>query len=131
MTYIDDANAVEYYVADTDANFRRHYAANGISGDAGLAVVITLVNDTGGRASLPTGLAVSFTDKRGSHVGSPQTFNNANGTRYGAAVADGRGSGETFSSSTLFNPRQAVAESPDIGASVPQQPDLTCQVGRP
>ncbi len=128
MTYIDDANTVDYYVPDTGANFRRHFADNDIRGDAGLAVVITFVNDTGGPASLPTGLVVSFTDQSGRYAGSPQTFNNANGTGYGAAVADGRGSGEVFSSSTLFNPGQAVAESPDIGASVPQQPDLNCQV---
>ncbi len=130
MTYIDYAKTVDYYVPDTGANFRQHYADNNISGRAGLAVVVTLVNDTGGPASLPTGLVVSFTDQSGSYVGSPRAFNNANGTGYGAAVANGRGSGEAFSSSTLFNPGQAVAESPDIGASVPQQPDLNCHVSQ-
>jgi hypothetical protein len=131
VTYIDVANTVDYYVPDTGANFRQHYADNKTSGDAGLAVVITLVNDTGGPASLPTGLVVSFTDQGGSHVGSPRAFNNANGTGYGAAVANGRGSGEVFSSGTRFNAGQAVAESPDIGASVPHKPDLNCQVSQP
>ena len=130
VTYLDDANAVDYYVPDTGANFRRHIADNHASGDAGLAVVVTLVNDTGGPASLPAGLVVSFTDHSGSHVGGPQAFNNADGTGYGAAVANGRGSGEVFSAGTLFRPGQAVAESPDIGASVPHQPDLNCQVAR-
>ena len=129
VTYIDDANAVDRYVPDTDANFQRYYARNHNSGDAGLAVVITFIN-TGGQASLPTGLVVSFTDRSGHHVGNPQTFNNTNGTGYGPAVADGHGSGEVFSSGTLFNRGQTVAESPDIGASVPQQADLNCQVSR-
>jgi hypothetical protein len=127
VTYIDNANAVDHYVPDTDANFQQHYADNRNSGDAGLAVVITLVN-SGGPASLPTGLVVSFTDQRGNHVGRPQAFNNANGTGYGPAVANGHGSGEVFSSGTVFGPGQRVAESPDIGASVPQRPDLNCQV---
>ncbi len=127
MTYLDDVNAVDYYIPDTSANFRQRYLDNKVSGDAGLAFVITLVNKTGGPAPLPTGLVVSFTDQNGSHVGRPQTFNNPDGTRYGAAVAYGRGSGETFSSGTLFNPGQAVAESPDI-ASVPRRPDLHCRV---
>jgi len=34
VTYIDDTNAVDYYVPDTDANFQQHYADNKISGDA-------------------------------------------------------------------------------------------------
>lgn len=130
MTYLDEVNTLDYYVPDTSANFRQHYLDNRASGDAGLAVVIRLVNDTGGPAPLPTGLVVYFTDQSGSHVGSPQAFNNPDGTRYGAAVAHGRGPGETFSPGTLFNPGQAVAESPDIGASVPQKPDLHCRVSR-
>jgi hypothetical protein len=129
VTYIDNANAVDHYVPDTDANFQQHYARSHNSGDAGLAVVITFVN-RGGPASLPTGLVVSFTDQSGMHVGKPRTFNNANGTGYGPAVANGHGSGEVFSSGTLFNPGQTVAESPDIGASVPQRPDLKCRVSR-
>jgi hypothetical protein len=129
VTYIDDTNAVDHYVPDTDANFQRHYAHNHDSGDAGLAVVITFIN-RGGPASLPTGLVVSFTDQSGNHAGNPQSFNNANGTGYGPAVADGHGSGEVFSSDTKFSPGQTVAESPDIGASVPQQPGLNCQVSR-
>jgi hypothetical protein len=129
VTYIDDANAVDYYVPDTGANFRQHYAGD-TSGDASLAVVITFVNDTSGPAALPTGLVVSFTDQRGSYVGRPVAFNNADGTGYGGAIANGRGSGEVFSSGTLFGPGQAVAESPDIGATVPPRPDLNCQVSQ-
>jgi hypothetical protein len=131
VTYIDDTNAVDYYVPDTDANFQRHYAANAVGSAAGLAVVITLVNNTGEKASLPTGLVVSFTDQNGNYVGTPLTFNNRNGTGYGPAIANGHGSGEAFSSSTLFNPGQAVAESPDIGASLPLQPDLNCHASQP
>jgi hypothetical protein len=128
VTYIDDANAVDYYVPDNGANFRQHYKDNNQAGGASLAVVITLVNHTGGPASLPTGLVVSFTDQSGRPVGSPHAFNNADGTGYGAAVANGRGSGEVFSSGTLFSPGQAVAESPDIGAAVPRRPGLNCEV---
>lgn len=94
------------------------------------AVVVTFVNNTGGLASLPTGLVVSFTDQSGNYVGNPQTFDNTNGSGYGAAVVNGQGSGEAFSSGTLFRQGQAVTESPDIGASVPQQPDLNCQVSQ-
>jgi hypothetical protein len=128
VTYIDETSAVDYYVPDTAANFQRHYADNTISGAAGLAVVITLVNNTGEKASLPTGLVVSFTDQSGNEVGSPLTFNNSNGTGYGPAVANGHGSGEVFSAKTLFDRGQAVAESPDIGASLPPRPDLSCRV---
>ena len=128
VTYIDDATTAEYYVRDTGANFRQHYADNKVSGNASLAVVITFVNHTGGQASLPTGLVVSFTDRTGSRVGRPQTFNEVDGTRYGAAVANRRESGEVFSPTTLFNPGQSVAESPDIGPSVPRKPNLNCQV---
>ena len=131
VEYVDEANAVDHYVPDTGANFRHHFADSKVSGNANLAVVVTLVNHTGGAASLPTGLVVSFTDQSGSHVGSPQTFNKANGTGYGAAVAGGRGSGEVFSSGTQFSPGQAVSESPDIGASVPHKPGLNCEVSRP
>ena len=130
MSYISDANAVDHYVPDTDANFQHYFVPNRASGAASLAAVITFVNKTGGPAPLPTGLVVSFSDQRGSQVGSPQTFNNANGTGYGPAVADGHGSGEVFSSSTLFSPGQTVAETPDIGASPPQQPDLACRVSQ-
>lgn len=131
VTYLDDVNTVDYYVPDTGANFRHYFADSNVSGNANLAVVVMLVNHTGSAASLPTGLVVSFTDQSGSHVGSPQTFNKANGTGYGAAVAGGRGSGEVFSSGTQFSPGQAVSESPDIGASVPHKPGLNCQVSRP
>jgi hypothetical protein len=131
VEYVDETNAVDHYVPDTGANFRHHFADSNVSGNANLAVVVMLVNHTGGAASLPTGLVVSFTDRSGSHVGSPQTFNKANGTGYGAAVAHGRGSGEVFSSGTQFSPGQAVAESPDIGGSVPPKPGLNCQVSRP
>lgn len=129
VTYLDDANAVDYYVPDTGANFRQHYASNNVSGAASLAVVVTLVNNTAGPASLPTGLVVYFTDRSGNRVGKPQAFNNADGTGYGAAIANGRGSGEKFSASTKFNPGQRVAESPDV-AAVPPQPGLNCQVRR-
>jgi hypothetical protein len=129
VTYLDDANAVDYYVPDTGASFRQHVGDSSASGAASLAVVVTLVNNTGSRASLPTGLIVSFTDHSGSKVGRPQTFNKADGTGYGAAIAHGRGSGEVFSAGTLFKPGQAVAESPDIG-SVPRQPSLNCEVSR-
>lgn len=131
VTYLDDVTTADYYVPDTGANFRRHFAHNTVSGDASLAVVVTLVNDSAGRASLPTGLVVSFTGRNGKDAGSPQSFNNANGTGYGAAVARGRGSGEVFSATTLFGHGQTVAESPDLGAAVPQQPDLSCQVRLP
>ena len=131
VEYVDETNAVDHYVPDTGANFRHHFAGGNAGGNASLAVVVTLVNHTGGAASLPTGLIVTFTDQGGSRVGSPQTFNKANGTGYGAAVAGGRGSGEVFSSGTQFSPGQVVAESPDIGASVPPKPDLNCQVSRP
>jgi hypothetical protein len=127
VTYIDDTNLVEYYVPDTAANFQQHYADNNVSGAASLAVVVTLVNHSGGPASLPTGLVVSFTDQGGNDVGDPQTFNNVNGTGYGAAIAHGHGSGEKFSATTLFEPGQTVAESPDLAAPVPQQPDLSCR----
>lgn len=127
VEYIDEATTADYYVPDTGSNFRQHYAGNNVSGGASVAVVVTLVNHTGSKASLPTGLVVSFTDQSGSHVGGAQNFNNANGTGYGAAVAHGRGSGEVFSSTTLFNAGQTVAESPDIGTSVPQRPNLNCQ----
>jgi hypothetical protein len=130
VTYTDDTNMVEYYLPDTDANFRQHNADNSISGAAGLAVVITLVNDSAGPAPLPTGLIVSFTDQGGNDVGNPQTFNNVNGTGYGAAIAHGHGSGEKFSAGTLFEPGQTVAESPDLAAPVPQQPGLNCHVSR-
>ena len=129
MSYLDDTNAVDYYVPDTDANFQRYFVPNQASGAASIAVVITLVNNTGGPAPLPTGLVVSFTDRSGHNLGSPHAFNNTNGTGYGPAVADGQGSGEVFSSSTLFSPGQTVAETPDIGSSLPQQPDLSCSVG--
>jgi len=93
-----------------------------------MAVVITFVNNTGKQAPLPTGRVVSFTDRSGKTVGDPQTFNNSNGSGYGPAVADGRGSGETFSASTTFKSGWKVAEAPDIGASVPRRPGLNCQV---
>ena len=128
VTYIDETNTVERYVPDTDGNFQRHYAGNNIIGAAGMAVVITFVNNTGGPASLPSGLIVSFTDRSGNNVGKPQTVNNTNGTGYGPAVANGHGSGETFSSGTIFSQGETVAESPDIGVSVPRQPDLSCQL---
>jgi hypothetical protein len=131
VEYVDETNAVDRYVPDTGANFRRHFAGSKVSGNASLAVVVTLVNHTGGAASLPTGLVVTFTDQGGNQVGSPLAFNKANGTGYGAAVAHGQGSGEVFSSGTQFSPGQAVAESPDIGTSVPHRPDLNCQVSRP
>jgi hypothetical protein len=131
VTYIDDTNTVDYYVPDTDGNFRHYYADNNIVGAAGLAVVITFVNDTGGPARLPIGLKVSFTDRGGNYVGNPQAINSKNGTGYGPAVVHGHGSGEVFSSGTIFSQGERVAESPDIGASVPQQPDLNCQVSRP
>ena len=130
LEYVDQATTVDYYVPDTSANFRQHHAGNKVSGDANLAVVVTLVNHTGGPASLPTGLVVSFTDQGGRRVGHPQAFNKANGTGYGAAVADGKGSGEVFSSGTRFSAGQAVAESPDIATSVPPRPDLNCQVSQ-
>lgn len=129
VTYLDDTNAVDYFVPDTDANFQQHYVKNKISGDAALAVVVQLANKTGSQAALPTGLVVTFTDQSGKHVGNPQTFNNVNGTGYGPAVANGRGSGEKFSATTRFNPGQTVAEAPDI-ASVPQLPGLHCQASR-
>jgi hypothetical protein len=131
VTYIDDANAVDHYVPDTGSNFQHHLAGNNVVGAASLAVVITFVNNTGGPASLPTGLKVSFTDRSGNYVGNPQTVNNIDGTGYGPAVANGHGSGETFSSGTIFSQGETVAESPDLGVSVPQQPDLSCQVSRP
>jgi hypothetical protein len=131
VEFVDETNAVDHYVPDTGANFRHHFAGSNAGGNANLAVVVMLVNHTGGAASLPTGLVVSFTDQSGNHVGRPQTFNKANGTGYGASVAHGRGSGEVFSSGTQFSPGQAVAESPDIGASVPPKPGLNCQVSRP
>lgn len=130
VSYIDDTNTVQYYLPDTDANFQQYYTPNKASGVADMAVVVTLVNSTGGGASLPTGLVVSFTDASGNSVGSPQTFNNTNGTGYGAAITNGHGSGEAFSASTLFSQGARVAESPDIGASVPAQPDLSCSVRR-
>jgi hypothetical protein len=130
LEYVDQATTVDYYVPDTSANFRQHHAGSKVGGDANLAVVITLVNQTGGPASLPTGLVVSFTDRSGRQVGSPQAFNRTNGTGYGAAIAHGRGSGEVFSSGTHFSAGQAVAESPDIGTSVPPRPDLNCQVSK-
>jgi hypothetical protein len=126
VEYIDEATTADYYVPDTSSNFR-HVADNDVSGGASMAVVVTLVNHTVSKASLPTGMVVSFTDQSGSHVGSAQSFNNANGTGYGAAVTHGRGSGEKFSSTTLFNAGQTVSESPDIGTSVPQRPNLNCQ----
>ncbi|HTZ23460.1 MAG TPA: hypothetical protein VMC83_05655 [Streptosporangiaceae bacterium] len=129
MTYIDNTNTVEHYVPDTHANFRRHYAHNS-SGDAGLAVVVTLVNNTGGETSLPTDLVVSFADHSGNDVGNQLTFNNTDGTGYGPAIANGHGSGESFSSGTQFDPGQAVAESPDIGASLPHLPALHCHVSQ-
>ena len=131
VTYVDQTTTIDYYVPDTDANFQQHYVHNQLSADAGMAVVITFVNKTGRRAALPTGLVVSFTDHSGNSAGDPQTFNNADGTGYGPAVVNGHGSGETFSASTLFNPGWTVAESPDIGASVPHLPDLNCRVSRP
>jgi len=124
VTYIDDANAADYYVPDTAANFQLYFVPNQANGVAGIAVVVTLVNNTGRLASLPTGLVVSFTDQTGHLVGNPQSINGP----YGSAVTNGHGSGEAFSSSTQFNPGQTVAESPDIGASVPRQPDLSCGV---
>ncbi|HXS61878.1 MAG TPA: hypothetical protein VN767_03340 [Streptosporangiaceae bacterium] len=127
VEYLDNATTVDHYVPDTGVNFRQHYAGNNAS--ASLAAVVTLVNHSDGPAPLPTGLVVSFTDHTGRHVGSPQTFNNADGTGYGGAVAHGRGSGEKFSATTLFNPGQAVAESPDLGA-VPPKPDLNCQASK-
>jgi hypothetical protein len=130
LEYVDQATTSDHYVPDTGANFRKHHAGSKVGGDPNLAVVITFVNRTGGPASLPTGLVVSFTDQNGRPVGSPQAFNRADGTGYGAAVAHGRGSGEVFSAGTRFNAGQTVAESPDLTTSVPQQPDLTCQVSR-
>ena len=130
VSYIDDTNTVQYYLPDTDANFQQYYTPNKASGVADMAVVVTLVNSTGGGASLPTGLVVSFTDASGNSVGSPQTFNNTNGTGYGAAITNGHGSGEAFSASTLFGLGERVAESPDIGGLVPAQPDLSCSVRR-
>lgn len=124
MTYISETNPADYYVPDTDANFQRYFVPNQASGTAGIAVVVTFVNNTGGRASLPTGLVVSFTDQRGNVVGDPQSFNSP----YGSAVSDGRRAGEAFSASTLFSAGETVAESPDIGASVPQRPGLSCRV---
>ena len=126
VTYIDVTNTADDYVPDTDANFQRYYRPNQASGAAGLAVVVTFVNKTGRAASLPAGLVVSFTDRTGKLVGNPQRFNGP----YGSAVTNGRGAGETFSASTLFNPGQTLAESPDIGASVPRQPDLSCTVSQ-
>jgi hypothetical protein len=126
VTYIDDANAADYYVPDTAANFQQYFVPNQANGVASIAVVVTFINNTGRPASLPTGLVVSFTDQTGKFVGSPQSINGP----YGSAVTNGHGSGEAFSSSTLFNPGQAVAESPDIGASVPRQPNLSCSVSR-
>jgi hypothetical protein len=128
VTYLDSANTVAYYLPDTGANFRRHFARNNVSANASLAVVVTFVNHTSGPASLPTGLVVSFTDRSGSHVGLPRTFNKEDGTGYGGAVAHERGSGEVYSATTFFNPGQTVTESPDIGASLPRQPDLNCDV---
>jgi hypothetical protein len=130
VSYIDDANAVVYYVPDTGANFQHYFVPNQATGAASIAVVITLVNNTGGPASLPTGLVVSFTDQSGSQVGGPHAFNNTNGTGYGPAVANGQGSGEVFSSSTLFSPGQKIAETPDIGSSLPRQPGLSCRVSQ-
>ena len=127
VEYLDNATTVDHYVPDTGANFRQRYAGNNVG--ASLAAVVTLVNHSDGPAPLPTDLVVSFTDHTGRHVGSPQTFNKANGTGYGGAVAHGRGSGEKFSATTLFNPGQAVAESPDLGA-VPPKPDLNCQASK-
>lgn len=124
VTYISDTNPADYYVPDSDANFRQYFVPNQASGAAGMAVVITFVNNTGGQASLPTGLFVSFTDRNGNSVGNPQRFNSP----YGSAVTNGLRSGETFSSSTLFSPGQTVTESPDLGASVPPQSDLSCSV---
>jgi hypothetical protein len=128
VSYISVTNAVDYYLPDTDANFRRYFVPNQASGAASVVVVVTLVNNAGGPAPLPTGLIVSLTDRSGRAVGNPQTFNNTNGTGYGPAVANGRGSGEVFSASTLFSPGQTVAETPDIGAALPQQPGLSCRV---
>jgi hypothetical protein len=124
VTYIDDANTADYYVPDTAANFQKYLAPNQASGVAGIAVVVTFVNKTGHPASLPTGLVVSFTDQTGNLVGNPQRINGP----YGSAVTNGHGSGEAFSTSTLFNPGETIAESPDLGASVPRQPDLSCSV---
>jgi hypothetical protein len=124
VTYISDANAADYYMPDTDANFRKYVVPNQASGTAGIAVVVTLVNNTGGPASLPTGLVVSFTDPSGSVVGNPRRFNGP----YGSAISNGQGSGEKFSAGTLFQPGQRVAESPDIG--VPLGPDLSCRVSQ-
>jgi hypothetical protein len=84
----------DYYVPDTDANFQQYFVPNQASGAAGMAVVITFVNDTGGPASLPVGLFVSFTDQSGNSVGNRQRFNSP----YGCAVTNGQGSGEAFSS---------------------------------
>jgi hypothetical protein len=130
VEYLDNATTADRYVPDTSSNFRQRFAGTNVSGGASMAVVVTLVNHTGSKASLPTGLVVSFTDQSGSHVGSAQSFNNADGTGYGAAVAHGRGSGEKFSSTTLFNAGQTVSESPDIGTSVPQRPNLNCQASQ-
>jgi len=128
VSYINATRAVDLYVPDTDANFQHYFVPNKASGAASVAVVITFVNTTGGPASLPTGLVVSITDQSGKYVGRPQTFNNTDGTGYGAAVAHGQGSGEVFSASTQFSPGQTVAETPDIGASLPQRPGLSCRV---
>lgn len=130
VTYLDTANTVARYVPDTGANFRRHFTKASVSENASLAVVVTFVNHTSGPASLPTGLVVSFTDRSGSHVGRPQAFNKKNGTGYGGAVAHERGSGEVFSATTFFSPGQTVTESPDIVASLPQQPGLNCDVSQ-
>jgi len=126
VTYISDTNTADNYVPDTDANFQQFFVPNQASGLAGMAVVITFVNTTAGRTSLPTGLVVSFTDQSGNSVGKPQSFNSP----YGSAVTNGQGSGEAFSSSTLFNPGQKVAESPDLGSSVPRLPGLSCSVSQ-
>lgn len=126
VMYINDVNTSDYYMPDTSANFQRYFLPSQASGAAAIAIVVTFVNNTGGTASLPTDLVVSFTNQSGNPVGNPQSFNGP----YGSAVANGRGSGETFSSGTLFNPGQTVAESPDIGASVPPQPDLSCSVSQ-
>jgi hypothetical protein len=126
VTYVSDTDTADYYVTDTDANFRQYFVPNQASGTAGIAVVVTFVNNTGGPASLPAGLIVSFTDHNGNVVGKPQGFNGP----YGSAVTDGRGSGEAFSSSTHFGPGQTVAESPDIGVSVPRQAELSCRVSQ-
>jgi len=126
VTYISEANAADYYLPDNDANFRQYVVPNQASGTAGIAVVVTFVNHTGGPAPLPTGLIVSFTDQHGNVVGNPQSFNSP----YGSAVTNGQGSGEKFSASTQFQPGQTVAESPDIAVSAPPQPGLLCSVSQ-